>query len=110
MSIDLVPIAVTLGAASAAQPATPATSADLAPPPLKSIHKQRPASGTPAALPQSEDMVEVKFDSSQHVIYRVVDKDSGEVIQQIPPEELLRVMRNIGEFLANAQAKVKTTV
>jgi hypothetical protein len=64
---------------------------------------------SPPNVPQKDDKVEVNIDSSQHIIYRVVDQHSGEVVQQIPPEELLRVMRNIGEYLADAQAKVKTS-
>src|SRR3954463_866316 len=50
--------------------------------------------------------VDVSFDRGQHIIYRVVDGKTGDVIQQVPPEELLRVMRNIGEYLQKLESKI----
>ena len=53
-------------------------------------------SSTPS-MPEHE--VNVQVDDSLHRIYRFVDKQTGDLIQQVPPEELLRVMRNISEML-----------
>jgi hypothetical protein len=54
--------------------------------------------------------VNISIDDAKHTIYRFIDTRSGDLIQQVPPEELLKVMRNIAEFLQESQAKLNVTV
>lgn len=58
------------------------------------------APATTSSQPQpivSEQEVNVAVEDNQ-LVYRFVDKQSGELVQQVPPEEILRVMRNIAEL------------
>jgi|SRR5689334_13919321 FlaG protein len=60
----------------------------------------------PAAPQAPEREVDVVVDDNQVRIYRFIDKQTGEVIVQLPPEEMLRVMRNIKKMLSAAEGKV----
>jgi len=54
----------------------------------------------PAADAKSRELsVSVSFVENQVIVYRFVDKDTGDLIQQVPPEEVLEVMRGIDEML-----------
>jgi uncharacterized FlaG/YvyC family protein len=48
--------------------------------------------------------VAISFDQNR-AIYHILNKETGEVIQQLPPEELLRVMHNIAQVVEQARAK-----
>lgn len=37
-------------------------------------------------------------DTSGHIVVKVVDKDTDEVIRQIPSEEMLAIMKHINDF------------
>lgn len=50
--------------------------------------------------------VTLAFTEDNKPVYQFVDKDSGDVVQQVPPEELLRVMRNIAEWLQRAARRL----
>lgn len=96
---------VDLTAALSPSPTAPAKNADprSQPPPTSSAV----AIPVPAA-PQRD--VSITVDDSQHIIYRFVDKQTGDLVQQLPPEELLRVMRNIGELLQESRQKLNMTM
>jgi hypothetical protein len=64
-----------------------------------------PSGTAPPDFSAASPQVTVSFDDNK-AVYRFIDGSSGKVLQQIPPEELLRVMRNIGEWLQQAQKKV----
>jgi hypothetical protein len=82
-----------MAAAPAAAPATGGSSA-LSP------------SGTPERPSSSSGrQVTISFDDNK-TVYRFIDSNSGKILQQIPPAELLRVMHNIGEWLQEAKKKV----
>jgi hypothetical protein len=64
-----------------------------------------PASDSPhpvpvpaASVPHHEEEIQTKVDG-QRIIYRFVDKQTGEVIFQVPSEQMLNVMRGIEEQL-----------
>jgi FlaG protein len=57
--------------------------------------------------PQHE--VSRSFDTNRNIIYRFVDKDTGEVVEQIPPEETLRLMQRIQDLLQKSEAKLRVT-
>jgi hypothetical protein len=62
---------------------------------------EAPAPAAPA--PSQGQRVEVSMQDSTPV-YRFVDARSGELVLQVPPEEVLRVVRNIQQMLQTAQA------
>lgn len=59
----------------------------------------------PAAVSSNHE-VSVMVDENNRIIYRFVNQRTGEVAQQVPPEELLRVMQNIAEWLRSSGSKV----
>lgn len=50
--------------------------------------------------------VNLAVEDDHKIVYRFVDKETGKLIEQVPPEELLRVMRNIAEFQAENARKL----
>ena len=63
----------------------------------------------PAAIPAPKQM-SVSIDSDQNVIYQFMDAQTGEVVQQVPPEQVLRVMRSIADLLREAEQKVNISI
>ena len=57
-----------------------------------------PTQASPTLLQPHEDEVKMVVEG-QRIIYRFVDKKTGETILQVPPEQLLSVMRGIEEQL-----------
>ena len=51
--------------------------------------------------------VAISIDQDRNTIYRFLDQRTGVLIRQVPPEEVLRVMRNINEMLQASEQKVK---
>jgi uncharacterized FlaG/YvyC family protein len=43
--------------------------------------------------------VNASFGPANLIIYRILDKETGDLIQQIPPEQLLRIARSVQELL-----------
>lgn len=59
-----------------------------------------PSSPLPEKLPGSRQFeVDVAFAANNRIIYRIVDKDTQDLIQQIPPEQVLAIARGIQELL-----------
>ncbi|MGE5112172.1 MAG: flagellar protein FlaG [Acidobacteriaceae bacterium] len=58
--------------------------------------QEREKSALPASYGHSET---VWLEKEQRTVYRVVDEKSGEVISQIPSEEVMKVSKNISELL-----------
>lgn len=54
-------------------------------------------------LATSQLEVSVILDEYNKTVYRFVDKTTGELVQQVPPEELLKVMHNIEEMLKQSE-------
>lgn len=81
----------------------PVTSAD----PLPPVRSAPAASSTQSAaaevahnLPQARQFeVNASFGQANLIIYRILDKETGDLIQQIPPEQLLQIARSIQEML-----------
>lgn len=59
------------------------------------------ASASPSVSSRQEQL-NISFDKGQIIIYRFLDKQTGDLIQQVPPEEVLRVVRSIQELLQRA--------
>jgi len=94
-------------------PVVPETQFVSNPPPVTSPPSPVDSSAaTTSSQPQPvvpEREVDVATEENQ-VVYRFVDKRSGELVQQVPPEEVLRVMRNIAELQKEMTKKVNREV
>ena len=51
--------------------------------------------------------VAVSIDQDRNTVYRFLDQRTGVLIRQVPPEEVLRVVRNIHRMLQASEQKVK---
>ena len=56
------------------------------------------AAAASTALPPPE-RVSVSVDETRELVYKFVDARTGEVLSQIPPEEVLRIVRGIQDLL-----------
>ena len=96
MSIDPVQAAVVLGPKSGAREVAPARSASTISPPAQ----QTPAAAAPQNVPEPRQFqVSASFGQANLIIYRILDKETGDLIQQIPPEQLLAIARSVQELL-----------
>jgi len=58
-----------------------------------------PSVNPPAPAPETRDEVNVKWDRSDGVIVTFTDKKSGDIVRQIPSEQVLSVVRFIRQML-----------
>jgi hypothetical protein len=71
-----------------------------APDPAPSI---KPAAPAPSAAPHFHAIqVTAAFGQDNVIIYRIPDKETGDLIRQIPPEQLLEIARSVRQLLAEA--------
>src|SRR5512143_2529086 len=59
----------------------------------------RPTPPAPLPTPETQDEVNVKWDRSDGVIVTFTDKKSGDIVRQIPSEQVLSVARFIRRLL-----------
>jgi uncharacterized FlaG/YvyC family protein len=60
-----------------------------------------------SAVPQARAIqVNASFSEDNLIIYRIVDKETGDLIQQIPPEQVLEIARSVRQLL---EAATKTS-
>jgi uncharacterized FlaG/YvyC family protein len=52
----------------------------------------------------------VSIDSDKNVIYQFLDARTGEVVQQVPPEQVLRVIRSIADMLRQSEPKLEISI
>jgi flagellar protein FlaG len=85
------------------------------------VHKPAPAVPKVTRPEQVDSIVSFhKYDGSplhfsieadsatKKIIVKLVDQTSGEVLQQIPPETILRIARAIDEMIAARQRNIRT--
>jgi uncharacterized FlaG/YvyC family protein len=62
-------------------------------------------------MPQARQLqVDASFGQANLIIYRILDKQTGDLILQVPPEQLLQIARSIQESLLAEQASPKLDV
>lgn len=88
--------------AVAARPASDprAGSANVSPP---TVPAARPVSISPP--PERRDEINIKWETDDGVIVTFTDKESGEIVRQIPSEQVLSVVRFIREMLAQQSSE-----
>lgn len=51
-------------------------------------------------LPQARQLqVDASFGQANLIIYRILDKQTGDLILQVPPEQLLQIARSVQQLL-----------
>ena len=73
----------------------------------KSVETPSPRRTVP--LPEPTQL-NVSMDDQKNVIYRFVDPTDGQTVRQVPPEEILKIMRNIEDMLRESEQKLKVTL
>lgn len=69
---------------------------------------QHHTAAQPAPLP-APDRVTVAVDPTRELVYRFLDPKTGEVVSQIPPEQVLEIVRGIQDLLRTQdRSKVPT--
>jgi hypothetical protein len=81
---------------SKAKPAAPRPAAAQNEPPAA---ERSAASAVP--FPQPE-RVTVSLDPTRELVYRFLDPKTGEVVSQVPPEQVLEIVRGIQDLLRSA--------
>lgn len=76
---------------------------------LRTGSAQLPARSKPATQAQSSPAADVpharavevnaSYGENNIIIYRILDKETGDLIQQIPPEQLLAIARGVRQLL-----------
>ncbi len=106
MSIDPVSNVIATGPTAEFHAPTPAkTSQPAAPEPARS--RPEPMQNLPQAR---QYQVNASFGQANLIIYRILDKETGDLIQQIPPEQLLQIARSIQESLNVESTQPKVDV
>jgi len=100
MSIDAVQAAVVLGPSSGAREEAPARSAFTISSPEFPV-----VTAAQNVLEPRQFQVNASFGPANLIIYRILDKETGDLIQQIPPEQLLEIARSVRELLQAHQAQ-----
>ncbi len=72
-----------------------------------SVETPSPRKTVPVPEPTQLD---VSVDDRKNVIYRFVDPTDGQTVRQVPPEEILKIMRNIEEMLHETEQKLKVAL
>ena len=63
------------------------------------------------AVPVPEPtQLSVSVDDQKNVIYRFVDPKDGQTVRQVPPEEILKIMRSIQDMLRETEQKLKVAL
>ena len=98
MKIDATQSAALAAASQArAQPSTKKPQKEAPPPQeVAGADEIRAASSEPSA---AQRQMSVTFDQDNRVIYQFYNRETGELVQQYPSEEMLRVARNIADML-----------
>jgi hypothetical protein len=85
---------------------TAGPAADPVPHPAAAVQSSPSAKASVSAepaVPQARAVqVDAAFGESNLIIYRIVDKATGDLIQQIPPEQLLEIARSVRQLLQGA--------
>jgi uncharacterized FlaG/YvyC family protein len=75
--------------------------------PRKSAEESRQIEkASPNAMIRAPKQMSVSMDGDHNIIYQFLDARTGEVVQQVPPEQVLQVMRSIAEQLREAEQKL----
>ena len=90
---------INAGAATAVSVAKPSNGSVVARPPVDDAQLQAAVKAANSALETSQSGIEFSVDSaSGKTIVRIMDKQTNEVIRQLPSEEMLEIANAIDRF------------
>jgi hypothetical protein len=49
----------------------------------------------------------IRMDEDKRILYQIIDQKTGEVVRQVPPEEVRRAAHNIAELVRVSEARRK---
>jgi FlaG protein len=99
MSIDPVQLGIVTPPLKAGEPEP----AKLRP---AAAHPDPPKAEVQVKMPEPRQFqVNASFGQANVIIYRILDKATGDLVQQIPPEQLLQIARSIQEMLQAEQSR-----
>jgi FlaG protein len=81
----------------ATEPANPA------PPSSANDGNSRAETASPSGSSAGTHQVSVSVADGQVFVYRILDEKTGDLIQQIPPDEILRLIRSIQQMLQETE-------
>lgn len=96
MRIEAIPVAVAREPSAARDLGNAAAAANAA---VTSVEARAPLP------PPRERSLSISFIENKTIVYRFLDKETGDLVQQVPPEEMLRVMRNIDNLLRTESSR-----
>jgi hypothetical protein len=59
---------------------------------------------------QPQHSLSIRIDHNKQIFYQVIDEKTGQVVRQIPPEEVRRAGRHIAELLRSQEAQERHRV
>lgn len=62
------------------------------------------------ARPVLQNSLNIHLEDGRPIYWQIIDSETGEVVRQVPPEEVVRASRRIAEFLEAQEAKTKHVV
>jgi hypothetical protein len=57
-----------------------------------------------------ERSLSIRVDKNKRIVYQIIDERTGEVVRQIPPEEVRRASRNIAELLRSSEDRERRQI
>lgn len=108
MRIDLTQATVAVARAEVNSDATRKSQAQPKTATVSTSRSSLPPDRAPSTGPQPQ-ILNVTIDQNKNTIYRFTDEKTGDLIRQVPPEEVLRIMRNVEEVLQESEQKLKVT-
>jgi hypothetical protein len=103
MRVETINPVSPVGAGSTDQAQTPGGRA----PEKSRPHPQLTPVSAPAAPEIPQHSLSFQLDERRRVIYQVIDTQTGEVVREIPPEEVRRAGRQIEELLGRLEAAAR---
>ena len=100
MRIDTVQVAA---AAAQALEGSAVQSRSVPARPTAEVMSTPSATSQPSAPQMTQRVVSVSVEDNRIIVYRFLDQKTGDLIEQVPPEELLRIARNIQDLLQSQQ-------
>lgn len=104
MRIDPVQVAAILTKEADAAPVRRDPAPQTEPPDRPRLEKPR----DPAVPVQKQ--LNVSIDADKNIIYQFLDVRTGELIQQVPPQEVLQVIRQIADLLRESETRLRVTI
>jgi len=80
-------------------------------PPPAASEEGRTTPSKPITLPEiPQRRLSIRLEDNKKVVYQIVDEKTGEVVREVPPEEIRRTARRIAELQRSYEAALPRTL